>query len=76
MSKSHLIECDELVLSNPYIDNNIKIKHKGNKSLVFDTDVMCKNIILGSWKFEQDVDGKLILYKKEGSSYIQKQIWN
>lgn len=76
MSKSHLIECDELVLSNPYIDNNIKIKHKGNKSLVFDTDVKAKNIILGKWKFEEDADGKLILYKKEDSTYIQKQIWN
>ena len=31
MSKSHLVECDELVLSNPYIDNNFNIKHKGNK---------------------------------------------
>ena len=76
MSKSHLIECDELVLSNPYIYNNIKIKHKGNKSLVFDTDIKVKNIILGAWKFEEDDDGKLILYKKVNSSYIQKQIWN
>jgi len=75
MSKSYTIVCDELLLSNPYGSDPVKIKNKKyTDPIEFDSGVTFKRDIklsdssvslqLGKFKFEASEDGETLYIKK------------